>query len=126
MAVEPRPLTTHAIIDGLLECRNDGGTFSRDGKYIKRIKYAVGGVCQGIVLSDTVSEDEFRTKVDTWLKEVLPNRHCFVGIWNHAGSIYVDGTDIISNLDNALAVAKRRGELAIWDFREAKEILVNG
>ena len=54
-------------------------------------------------------------------------RHCgransFLGTWVDDGKIYVDCSTIIANRENALSVAKRRGELAIWSNAEGKAI----
>lgn len=112
------------VAAALWQARFTGGTFSLSGKPAKiKGDYAVGGFVPGITFTDTADSDEFRAKVNEWLG-TLPARKCYVGVWHDAGTIFVDGTDIISNKENAIEVAKRRGELAIWSFADGAEIRV--
>ena len=45
-----------------------------------------------------------------------------VGTWIHEGQIYFDLVQRIYNLDVATGVAKERGEIAIYDCKNQKEI----
>ena len=47
-----------------------------------------------------------------------------VGTWIHEGQIYFDLVQRIYNLDVATGVAKERGEIAIYDCKNQKEILL--
>ena len=47
-----------------------------------------------------------------------------VGTWIHEGQIYFDLVQRIYNLDVATRVAKERGEIAIYDCENQKEILL--
>ena len=47
-----------------------------------------------------------------------------VGTWIHEGQIYFDLVQRIYNLDVATGVAKERGEIAIYDCENQKEILL--
>lgn len=113
----------------LWQHRTNGVTVSPlSGKVVKTKRgYAVGGVCSGLVFDANVTEEEFTASVDSWLDETLPKRNVYCGVWfdTESQKIFVDGTDLISNLDNALMVAKRRNELAIWSFRDANEVRVD-
>jgi hypothetical protein len=47
-----------------------------------------------------------------------------VGTWTHDGTVYVDIVDVFSDRDEALAAARLRGEIAIWDAYASEEITV--
>ena len=45
-----------------------------------------------------------------------------IGTWIHKGQIYFDLVNNIQDLNIATRVARERGEIAIWDCRNQKEI----
>ncbi len=47
-----------------------------------------------------------------------------IGTWVHEGQIYLDLVQNIHDLDIATRMAKRRGEIAIYDCKNQKEILL--
>ena len=47
-----------------------------------------------------------------------------VGTWIHEGQIYFDLVQHLYNLDVATDIAKKRGEIAIYDCSKQKEILL--
>ena len=47
-----------------------------------------------------------------------------IGTWIHDGQIYFDIVQHIYNLDGATDIAKQRGEIAIYDCKNQKEILL--
>ena len=47
-----------------------------------------------------------------------------VGTWIHEGQIYFDLVQHLYNLDVATDIAKKRGEIAIYDCKNQKEILL--
>lgn len=47
-----------------------------------------------------------------------------VGTWRHDGVIYVDAVDLYDSGFEAEQVARERGELAIWDNAEGREITI--
>lgn len=49
-----------------------------------------------------------------------------VGVWVDDGVVYVDLSDAIMGRGLALALAERRGELAIWDNLRGEEVRVAG
>lgn len=51
----------------------------------------------------------------------------FAGYWvdGETGVEYFDAVSVIRERDRALQLAKRRGELAIWDFARGAEIRVD-
>ena len=63
------------------------------------------------------------------IDENLTEDVCFpsglgVGTWIHEGQIYFDLVQRIYNLDVAARIAKERGEIAIYDCKNQKEILL--
>tara|TARA_R110000824_G_scaffold124333_6_gene282740 strand:+ start:1064 stop:1459 length:396 start_codon:yes stop_codon:yes gene_type:complete len=64
-----------------------------------------------------------------WDKHTTPVRGKYdaglgVGTWIHEGQIYFDLVQHIHELDVATKVAKERGEIAIYDCTNQKEILL--
>ena len=47
-----------------------------------------------------------------------------VGTWQHEGRVYVDAVDVFSDLDAALAAARSRDQLAVWDAQNGAVIPV--
>jgi hypothetical protein len=47
-----------------------------------------------------------------------------VGTWIHEGKIYFDLVQHLYNLDVATKIAKERGEIAIYDCKNQKDILL--
>lgn len=56
----------------------------------------------------------------------LDMQHGLVGVWkdSETGFYYVDLVEHISDRASALQLATERGEIAIWDLRERKEVRV--
>lgn len=48
----------------------------------------------------------------------------WMGGWVHEGDLYLDAPTIMIELDDALELARERGELAIFDLENGREILV--
>jgi hypothetical protein len=45
-----------------------------------------------------------------------------VGIWADGDHVYLDASSIVADRDDALALARQRGELAVWDRENGVEI----
>ena len=102
--------------------------------------YVVGGVTEPTTMdlhTDklkevsvlTVSEfEEFKklwNKYDMLLHERVASADgagIGIGTWIHKGQIYFDLVNNIQDLNIATRVARERGEIAIWDCRNQKEI----
>ena len=115
---------------GLEEISTGGGvTFAPDGS-VARLKtgYAVGGRVPSIAVETSVTGPGLRTAVALALVSV--GRQSWTefghtGVWkDDDGKIYVDAVDIITDKDEALAIATKRGEKAIFGFAEQKSFLV--
>ena len=106
--------------------------------------YIVGGLVEpttmglpGVSLfTFTVAEmyDEFKklwNKYDMLLHEHHATYHMYkyasgigVGTWIHEGQIYFDLVQHLYNLDVATKLAKEHGEIAIYDCKNQKDILL--
>ncbi len=127
-----------AYIDTLL----DGG-FTRlaDGTINPTEGYIVGGVVEPTTM-DLASQGapantkypEFKKLWDKYhmlLDEHQATYHMYkyasgigVGTWIHEGQIYFDLVQHLYNLDVATNMAKERGEIAIYDCKNQKDILL--
>ena len=102
--------------------------------------YVVGGVIEPTTMdlhTDKVKEvsvltvsefEEFKelwNKYDMLLHERVASADgagIGIGTWIHKGQIYFDLVNNIQDLNIATRVARERGEIAIWDCRNQKEI----
>lgn len=119
-----------AYIDTLL----DGG-FTRlaDGTINPTEGYIVGGVTEPTTMdlhtdSHSGIVDMYQKFKELWhkyemeLDEIPFPSGLGVGTWIHDDKIYFDLVQRIYNLDVAMRVARERGEIAIWDCENQKEI----
>ena len=132
-----------AYIDTIL----DGGyTHLADGTINPTEGYIVGGVTEPTTMelhTDklkevsvlTISEfEEFEKLWDKYqmlLDEHQDTYHMYkyasgigVGTWIHEGQIYFDLVQHLYNLDVATKLAKEHGEIAIYDCKNQKDILL--
>lgn len=111
------------LVAELWKRRRDGGTFDRAGNPVIPTGFAVGGVCNGMTcLLSKITEDGFTLFTNRWLETIGDAK--YVGAWADGDVCYIDATEIVLDLDKALSIANSRGELAIWDFANAREIRV--
>ena len=133
-----------AYIDTLL----DGGyTHLADGTINPTEGYIVGGVTEPTTMPEDKMHYDFRpTQNDTssqinhyaqfkklWDEyDMLLHEHVAsadgagigIGTWIHKGQIYFDLVNNIQDLNIATRWAKERGEIAIYDCKNQKEILL--
>jgi len=127
-----------AYIDTLL----DGGFTRLADKTINPTEgYIVGGVTEPSTMdlhTDKLKElsvltiAEFQEFRELWDKyEMLLHEKmtrlmsgCGMGTWIYEGQIYFDLVQHINDLDIATKIAKRRGEIAIYDCANQKDILL--
>ena len=57
-----------------------------------------------------------------WLLAEYPE--LAVGTWVHEGKVYLDLSVVVPTKDHALCIAKRYSQVAIWDFKNNKEVLL--
>lgn len=87
--------------------------------------YMVGGEVESLIIKD--DEPRRYTTIDAWLVnhiDLLHTRGYFAGVWKDTDTdlIYIDISRNVDDLYTALAMAEARGELAIWDVANGKEI----
>ena len=128
-----------AYIDTLL----DGGHTRLADKTINPTEgYIVGGVTEpttmlfgGFISSAYADVSEHYAKFkqlwrkyDLQLDDYTSNLYkagMGVGTWIHKGQIYFDLVQHMYSLDVATEIAKERGEIAIYDCKNQKDILLN-
>lgn len=115
VAKAPRGMATSTI-------KNGGGTFDvATGKAVKPGSgYGVGIGAQGKVVANT------KAAIEEAYIEVSKTGTPHIGTWVNPedGMVYVDPTQVIDDLDSALAIAQARGEKAIFDFSTFEDIPV--
>lgn len=87
---------------------NGGGTFPpvADG-------YMVGGVASGVI----ADMPKFEMMLGEFVQDneaVLVTAH--LGTWIHEGKVYIDVSERIGNREDAMRLARERGELAVYDI----------
>lgn len=113
---------------GLEALERDGGvTFAPNGSVANLTEgYAVGGRVAAMTIDAGVTGSGLRTAVAMALVSVgrlTWTEFGHTGVWRDAdGVVFVDAVDILDRLDGALALARVRGEKAIYDFAEKKSI----
>ena len=113
------------ITDTLLVNREEGLSININGEQPKD-GYMVGGEVPNFVISCPF-ELSALDGVDAFLslhEALLSRPEYFAGVWTDSdtGLVYVDISRKVDDLYTALAIAESRGELAVWDVAENKEI----
>lgn len=123
-----------------------GFTQLSDGTINPTEGYIVGGLVEPTTMSlhtdklkevSVLTTSEFEEFKELWDKyHMLLDEHqatyrmykyasgIGVGTWVHEGQIYFDLVQHLYNLDVATNIAKERGEIAIYDCKNQKEILL--
>lgn len=100
------------------------GTISYNGSDLPTTGYFVGGKYPSLVWSDP--SEWHLNKV----RSFVANSPCveYYGVWtdSESGVVYIDGVDHYESLEEALAYAVDRGEIAIWDIANTDEIRLEG
>lgn len=97
-----------------------GGTFQNG--YDVTDELESGFVVGGVLPSSIQPADAHNTIVNELIE--LSDNHSLIGTWLHEDEIHIDVVEIVDNLEDALALGKARGELAIWDVANATEVVV--
>lgn len=110
-----------ALLDAALVV--GGGTFTKDVSDIEeRAKgFVVGGKVPSLILGGVKLNYGPATaeQVAAWLAD---NPADFYGSWASDGLVYIDAVDILADEFDAIVLGKERGEKAIWDNANAREI----
>lgn len=97
-----------------------GGTFQNGLDVSDQLES--GFVVGGIIPSSVQPADAHNTIVNELIE--LSDKYSLIGTWLHEDEIHIDAVEIVDNLEDALALGKARGELAIWDVANATEVVV--
>ena len=133
----------HTIRQAYINTLLDGGFTRLADKTTNPTEgYIVGGVTEPTTMdlhTDKLKEvsvltvSEFEEFKELWnqyelqLDEYTSNLYkagMGVGTWIHEGQIYFDLVQHLYNLDVATDIAKKRGEIAIYDCKNQKDILL--
>lgn len=97
-----------------------GGTFNANGDEVNPSSgYAVGGKAPTLIMGVKGRTISMVEELGRWLDK-NPSR--YFGSWADNGVAYFDAVDIVDNRDLAIDFAINRGEKAIWDFANSREI----
>jgi hypothetical protein len=131
----------HIIRGAYINTLLDGGYTRLDRTINPTEGYIVGGVVEPTTMyseANNVSYPDvnahFKAFKKLWHKyEMLLHQHTIggkyvgdmgIGTWVHDGAIYFDLVQHIHDLDVATKMAKERGEIAIYDCTNQKDILL--
>ena len=95
-----------------------------------REAYAVGGASDSCecVYNDDLSFNTFKYIMDLkirFMQEQPDTTTQVIGAWvNDEGNAFIEVSDIVFDLNEAIALGKERGEEAIWDFKNDHEIIL--
>ena len=98
--------------------KNGGITLKNAEEFQPETGFLVGG------LAPTKIVNPVQDEVIRALCELILADNDIVGTWLNDGKIHVDAVEWIQDREQALEVAKERGEIAIWDCAETKEVFV--
>jgi hypothetical protein len=115
----------HTLWDGGVTCHEDG----RIAAFFTG--YGVGGAVAGspVVMFRPKSVTrmaehlaDFAHQYREKLGDEYPMR--YIGTWCHEGRVYLDVSDILFDRDEALGLARERGEKAIFEYATGRTIYV--
>lgn len=99
----------------------EGGTYDVERAPLPLDGFFVGGASEPLVLAAAAALTP--AALGVFLRSL---RARYVGWWtdSETGSLWVDGSDWYQSLSAALSTARMRGEIAIFDVANGKEIRV--
>lgn len=98
-----------------------GGTVPLTALRVPTVGFLVGGAYPAVVA------DSPATLSATAVRDLVTNAHTlFAGWWvdSDDGKVYVDAVQWYQSEHTATAVAHARGEIAIWDLKNGREVRV--
>lgn len=99
----------------------DGGTFPVVvGQRVPASGYVVG--LHGV--SGPADTLDVRAWVESVRPEVAAKPAHYVGSWTHGGTLYLDVVRVIPELHEAVRVAHKHNQLAVWDLAAGEELWV--
>lgn len=100
---------------------HEDGTISAYDNPLPRAGYYVGGKFPSLVYK-SVSEID-RGEIAWW---VGSNKAAFYGVWvdSQTGKVYFDGVTHMQTEQYAVQLGHQRGEIAVWDIANGREIRV--
>lgn len=113
--------TVAAVLAVDISGDGEGGTFTLDGTETPTTGYFVGGVVPSLVIRN--AREGFHYEIIRQFVLDAPDGS-MVGFWfdGDTGTCYVDVVDHVITEEFAKGVGRARGELAVWDIANAREI----
>lgn len=118
-------MNAYTIAEHLYNMAKNGedGTIRVDGGALPNAGYYVGGKCPSLVVKDITDLD--RGELGWWIGN-NPSR--YYGVWVDSSSeekkIYIDAVSHMATEYFAVNLGRMRGEIAIWDIANMREIEV--
>lgn len=121
-----------------IERGNIGGTYYTDGRILDvrsdpRDLYAVGGGMPNSEIklskSKISSEEDVKAAIEL-LREAIVTLQADsddpvgIGFWEYNGDYYFDVSNVVDGLVSAEQLARHRGEIGIYSFREEHDVIV--
>jgi hypothetical protein len=105
--------------------QNGGITISKDLQEYTGIGYAVAVSKETeIIISESQFIPDYITKVLAQYDAYLNNDRVYLGVWKDQGKVYFDISEVIDDKTQAIEIAKKRDQLAIFDFNTFDSIPV--
>jgi hypothetical protein len=108
-------MTLNQILSKLL--KNGGLTLDHNGKEVSKERgYMVS--LQGYEVKLDVNDHKAMQKLAYELQAKMSQawRGVYIGLWLDKGQVYLDLSEYFTDYEDAMSVAKRREQLAIFDF----------
>lgn len=105
----------------------DGITVNRRGDtFAPTNGFMVGNGPLGFVIDETDADGGWIIeRFNEWFDNADVYNSELFGAWVDGGQRYLDVVDFIENRNDAISLAKTRGELAIWDNENQEEIVTS-
>ena len=108
----------------IMEQKMPDGTYTIKANTLKPLEYTTGyyvGLYEGTYLK--LSRQPHPETVKTYARLFNKYMSAYVGLWtDEDGTTHLDPSVWLQHLDDALLVAKKHNQLAIWDIENMKAI----
>lgn len=118
--------TAYELAEVLADMAKNGedGTVATDDRSLPTEGYFVGGDAPSLVFDSIADVD--RGEIAYWIGVNKPSVFCGVWVDQETGKVYFDTSTLMYYERYAIPLAAQRGEIAIWDIANSREIRVDG
>lgn len=101
-----------------------GGTVSLNGLPLPITGYFVGGRIPSLIMdvAEVESHGQHVATLQDLITFIARAGTPYIGAWRHGDEIHFDAVNWYAELSMACTVGRIRGELAIWEIHNAREI----